>query len=305
MKNPYLRFEDGKITLNGKTIMVSSASLSIAPSLQEERVYGDLDLSIVGSKTEFVKYAATDGLKGSLSLSFYISAETFAQEGSPNSIDRLFDIKEGMSEKPIDNNEVGRYYFNNMYLKSFGFEMTPFSVIRASAEYDIYGTIRKNVGKRFRKGLVDFAHSLKSFGNLKVAGINSDSIAGGQFEASSLRYSIKVERKLNNNIRENENTYIFTNADGPVPGRVSVEKIESEMSVSGNEIVQNLNMFGDYQNLNTVEGIIDSEISAFLYGLNGEKLAKFSSKGKIQNQSISIQEGSLASSEITIKEIIK
>ena len=61
-------------------------------------------------------------------------------------------------------------------------------------------------------------------------------------------------------------------------GRVSVEKIESEMSVSGNEIVQNLNMFGDYQNLNTVEGIIDSEISAFLYGLNGEKLAKFSFK---------------------------
>ena len=50
MKNPYLRFEDGKITLNGKNIMVSSASLSIAPSLQEERVYGDLDLSIVGAK---------------------------------------------------------------------------------------------------------------------------------------------------------------------------------------------------------------------------------------------------------------
>lgn len=305
MRNPFLRFEDGKITLGGKDIMVNSANLSVAPSLQEERVYGDLDLSIAGARTDFVKYAANNGLKGSLSINFYISAETFAQNNSPNSIDRLFDIKQGMSENPIHNNVVGRYSFNHMYLKSFAFDMSPFSVINASAEYDIYGTVRQTVGKRFKKNSVDFAHSLKSFGNLKVNGVDADSIAGGQFEASSLKYNIKVERKENNHIRSNENTYIFTNPDGPLPNRVSVEKIESEMSITSNEMIEKINMFGDYQPLNTIEGLGDSKVSAYLYSFDGEKLAKFSTRGKIQNQSISIQEGNRASAEITIKEVIK
>lgn len=305
MKNPFLRFEDGKITLNDQNIMVSSASLSIRPSLEAERVYGDLDLSIAGAKTEFLKYSPSSGLKGSLSINFYISAETFAQDGAPNSIDTLFDIKAGMSEDPIHNNEVGRYSFNNMYLKSFSFSMTPFSVISASAEYDIYGTIRRSVGRRFRKNIVDFAHSIKSFGNVKVSSIDAGNLIGGQFEISSLKYNAKIQRKESHKIRENESSYIMTDSDGPVPHRVSIEKIESQMSVTANEMIDNMNIFGDYQGLNTTGNIANSTISAYLYGLNGDKLAKFSVDGKIQSQSISMEEGGRSSSEITITEIIK
>ena len=42
MSKPFLRFEDGKVTIGSRDLMVKSANLSIAPKLQTERVYGGL-----------------------------------------------------------------------------------------------------------------------------------------------------------------------------------------------------------------------------------------------------------------------
>ena len=68
MARPFLRFEDGKITLNNKDLMVNSASLSISPALQVERVYGDYDAQIAGARTEFVNFAPTQNLQGQLNI---------------------------------------------------------------------------------------------------------------------------------------------------------------------------------------------------------------------------------------------
>jgi hypothetical protein len=160
MSKPFLRFEDGKISLGGKDLMVQSANLSITPTLEPERVYGDLDLSIVGAKTEFVNFAATAGLRGKLDISFVITAEFFKQNNIINSIDRLFEIKDGMSEDPIDGNIVGRYLFDNMYLNNFNFSIAPFQVIQANASYDIYGTILKTADRRFQELSIDPAQTI-------------------------------------------------------------------------------------------------------------------------------------------------
>ena len=184
MSASLLRFEDGKISIGNRDILASSASLSLAPSLEIERVYGDYDSSIVGAKTKFVNFAPTQNLKGQLSISFYISAEQFAVGGNPNTIDSIFDIMDGMSESSIDGNIVGRYSFDNMYLKSFGFEMKPFAAIKANATYDIYGSITKTINRRFNQNEVDFAHSLKSFGQV---------VAGNSFEYD---YKLYVEQNL-------------------------------------------------------------------------------------------------------------
>ena len=167
--SPLLRFEDGKISIGGKDILASSANLSIAPTLEVERVYGDYDPAIAGAKTQFINFAPTQNLKGQLDVSFYISADQFAVDGNPNTIDRMFDIADGMSEASINNNMVGRYSFDNMYLKSFGFDMKPFGIIQANASYDIYGSITKVIDRRFEKNKVDFAHGLKSFGSIVFA----------------------------------------------------------------------------------------------------------------------------------------
>lgn len=300
MSTSMLRFEDGKIMLGGKDLLAQSANLSIAPSLQPERVYGEYDASIAGAKTEFINFAPTQNLKGQLDVSFFISAETFAQDGTPNTIDRMFEIVNGMSEGSINQNMVGRYEFDNMYLKSFGFELSPFQVVRANASYDIYGSLERTIDRRFQKTQVDMPHALKSFGSILASGGSY-----GEFEILSLKYNIVVDRKVYNNIRGNEHTSVNTSPDGAIPVRVSVESIEKEMSVETNDIIDRLNTYGDKQNLSTPEGLQDSSIGVFLLDMSGNKVANFDVSGKIMNQSISIQEGQNARGSITIKEIVK
>lgn len=300
MSGPLLRFEDGKIAIGGKDLFASSANLSISPTLQVERVYGEYDAAIAGAKTEFVNFVPTQGLRGQLEVSFFISADQFTEGGNPNTINRMFDIAEGMSEAPINNNIVGRYGFNNMYLKSFSFDMRPFQIVRATASYDIYGSVEREIDKSFNKGEVDFAHSLKSFGGLSASGVSED-----EFEIASLKYNILVNRKVHNHIRANENTSVNTTANGTSPVRVTVESIEKEMTVESSEMLENINAYGDKQDSTTPFGLSNSRVDAFLLSTQGEKIARFSANGKIQTQSMNISEGQYAKGNITIKEIIK
>ena len=305
MSKPFLRFEDGKISLGGKDLMVQSANLSMSPSLQPERVYGEFDINIVGSKTEFVNFAANAGIKGKLDISFVITAEFFKQNNITNNIDRLFEIKDGMREDPIDGNIVGRYLFDNMYLTNFSFSISPFKVIQANASYDIYGTILKTIDRRFQELSIDPAHGLKSFGEIKASNTNMDTANKKQFEVSKLDYNIVVGRKVHNHIKDGEHTSINTTPNGVVPVRDSTENIEAEMNIESNDIIRNLNADGNYQPGTTNQSLQDSTIEAFLYSLQGEKIAKFACVGKVQSQSISISEGSHARGSISVKQIIK
>ena len=307
MSQPFLRFEDGKIALGGKDLLVQSAQLSIAPSLEADRVYVDYDASLSGAKIELPTraFSPVGGLAGSLSISFIVTADFFAQNQTVNSIDRLFDISSGMSEDPINGNIVGRYLFDHMYLRDFGFSLSPFRTIVAKANYNIYGTIRKTASRRFTRVSLDPAHGLKSFGEVKASGLNMDSYSGGRFEVTQLDYNILVGRKISNLIRESEHTTVNTRADGVLPSRVSVENIEVTMTVKGNEIVRNLNPMGDAQSGTTPDGLSDSSIDAYLYSLGGNRIAKFSCTGKIMQQSLSVAEGAHSMSSLTIKQIIK
>jgi hypothetical protein len=305
MSKPFLRFEDGKISLGGKDLMVQSANLSMNPSLRPERVYGNFDRNIVGAKTEFINFAATTGVRGKLDISFVITAEFFKQNNTINTIDRLFEIKDGMSENPIDGNIVGRYLFDNMYLTNFSFSISPFQVIQANASYDIYGTILKTTDRRFQELSIDPAHGLKSFGEVKASNTNMDTANKKQFEVSQLNYNIVVGRKIYNHIKDGEHTSINTTPNGVVPVRVSVENIEVEMNIEANDIIRNLNSDGNYQPGSTPDDLRDSTIEAFLYSLQGEKIANFSCSGKVQSQSVSISEGSHAKGSISVKQIIK
>ena len=114
-----------------------------------------------------------------------------------------------------------------------------------------------------------------------------------------------MTRKIHSHIRDNEHTSVNTRADGALPHRITAENIISEMTIESNEMIPNLNPYGDQQNLTTPFGIEDSTITAYLYGLTGEKIAKFSSKGKIQGQSLSVSEGDYSKGTITVREVVK
>ena len=80
MSSPYLRFEDGRIQLGSKNLMVSSANLSISPSLNEERVYGDYEFNLAGSKTQFIKYSPSQMLQGKLDINCLLYTSDAADE---------------------------------------------------------------------------------------------------------------------------------------------------------------------------------------------------------------------------------
>jgi hypothetical protein len=307
MSDPFLRFENSRIQIGGKNIMANSANLSISPKLTEEKVYGRTDLSICGAPTQFVEFSPVGMLQGQLEINFYISAETFLINKNPNSIEKMFEIKAGMSDNPIDDNIVGRYKFDGMFLKSFSFTLAPFQNLIATAVYDIYGTIKRyeEAIDRFSQPVVDFAHGLQSFGNVKISGASAASAIVRQFEISNLKYNINVTRKVHSHIRDNEHTSVNTRSEGATPYRITAENITSEMNIESNELIPNLNPYGDQQNGSTPFGLKNSTITAYLYGLTGEQVTKFSTSGKIHTQSLEVSEGSYAKGSMTIKEVIK
>ena len=305
MSNKFLRFEDGKISLNGKELMVNSASLSIAQGLDIERVYGDYDSRINGARVEFVNFHPNNHIKGKLDISFYISADII----SVNNVNRLFELAEigsanrakfKVDEQPLNNNIVGRYTFDNLYLNNFSFQLSPFSLIRANASYDIYGTIKKIPDSYFSEVDANFAHSLKSFSDIKI----SNELSSDEFEMTSLNYEINVERKVNSRIRANESSTVKNSTSGALPFRVSCEKIESNVTIESNNMPDNLNEYGDssyFYSENTAKSVAD----IFLYSLSGDRIYRFQCSGKIMNQSLDISEGQHAKSKIAIKEVIK
>ena len=110
---------------------------------------------------------------------------------------------------------------------------------------------------------------------------------------------------MHNHIRASEHASVNTSAHGVLPARVSVENIEANMSITSNAIIHNLNPMGDAQPGTTPDGLADSSISAYLYSMKGNQIAKFSCSGKIIDQSLSISEGKYSEGKISVKQIIK
>ena len=81
-------------------------------------------------------------------------------------------------------------------------------------------------------------------------------------------------RKVHSHIRDNEHTSVNTRSSGAVPHRITAENIVSTMEIESNEFIPGLNPYGDQQKLTSPEGLDDSTITAYLYGLTGEKIAK-------------------------------
>ena len=77
------------------------------------------------------------------------------------------------------------------------------------------------------------------------------------------------------------------------------------MTVESNEMIEKINSYGYKQIGSSPENLGDSQVQAFLLSMDGEKIAKFSAKGKIMSESMSVSEGQYAKGSITIKEIIK
>lgn len=128
---PFIQYEDCLITINGKSIFASSASLSVSTSTKPSKdTFGRL-----------ISYSASNGIVGTLSISFYptIDFSNKFQEFDLLTIlqqpEHLDQFSEGV------NGSFAGVEFSNAYLNSFDFSVQPFSPISANASFNIYGPL--------------------------------------------------------------------------------------------------------------------------------------------------------------------
>lgn len=308
MSNQFLNFEDCHIKIGGKTLFATNASMQINPQIGEDRVYGKFNKEIVGTSTQLHRQPAMGPIEGTLDVTFYITTEFFNM-----AVDSIFDV-EKVDEKPITNNRIGRYIMGDLYLNKFNFKLKPFNIIEATASYFMTGTLYRD---RTLAGIpvstmenFDPAHSLRCFVVTKAGGQDMqeliDDVEGQDytFEITDLDYSITVERNKSALIRENEHTSVNTRPAGAEFSRVSVNNMSSIMQISSNELVDRLNPYGEHQSGAFVPGT-NSSICAYLYTINGTRLAKFQCVGKIIEQSMSVNKDGMTTANLKIKEIIR
>ena len=310
----FLNFESTTIELGGYKLFATDGTVDIKPSLGEGRVYGEFNEKIGGTKTKMHRQAPLAPMEGTLNVNFYITKEFF---DAVLGLDELFDV-ENVTELPIKNNRVGRYVLGDLYLQTFSFSMKPFGVIKASASYLMTGTMYR-VRPSYQMTVNDInefdpAHALRSFALVTAGGQDLQSQdflrSGGNeqdyvFEITSLEYNINVERRKSALIRSNENSIINTRAEGATVSRVSVNNMYSEMKIASNDLVDKLNPYGDFQVSTTPFGIQDASVTAYLYSINGERLSKFKSTGKIVAQALQVNKDGMTTANISVKQIIR
>jgi hypothetical protein len=314
----FLNFEDTTIKIGGKTLFATSASMDITPQIQADRVYGEFDSGIAGTKTKLHRQAPVAPIEGRLNVSFYITKEFFNAnplDGGPK-IDSIFDVR-NVTESPIVDNRIGRYIMGDLYLDKFDFSLKPFGVAEANASYLMTGTLYRD-RPSIRIPLADVenfdpAHALRCFAVMKAGDENMQTIeeypspppSHYSFEIMDLNFSINVERNKSALIRSNENTIINTRPEGAEAVRVSVNNMESSMKIKSNDLVDRLNPYGEYQPLNSLPVDGDSSIAAYLYSINGTRLAKFNCDGKVMSQSLNVNKDGMTTASIEVKQILR
>lgn len=318
----FTSFKDCIVELDGVQLFATRANLSIETSLQRDVRLEKYSKRTAGALINSPRLVPTDGVKGTFSIDFVISAPQFYTDNDGNNvIESIFNISKDMPPELTRIGRVGNYRFFNAGIKSFSFEMQPFSLINATAEYEIFGSVVE-VGPKALPyidvgDVVNPAEGLKSFGTVSANGINLATSSQYNIELISARYSVQAKRKYNFTIRANEHPVSRFIPGAIMPYRVSFEEITKTISMKTNKIIPMMNESGvlqdSYDDLN-MEAL---EVNLSLYeardtsgaagtdGSESKNLANFACSGNITSQSLEASDGSYLSGDFEVMQVIK
>ena len=185
--------------------------------------------------------------------------------------------------------------------------MRPFSLIEASASYEIFGGVLEVAAGAYTAGDINPADSLKSFGEVIARGINYRTAKEMDMNIITANYRANVKRRFNYTIRANEkpiNNYV---PGAIMPYRASIESVVVDCSITSNKIIERMNESGHQQQGSQHINTQEMEIKLELYEAKGasEKIAEFSTLGAITSQNLSVSEGSYLMGDLSIQQILK
>lgn len=310
----FISFRNCLVSVGSVQVFATSADLSIDTSLEKDVRFIDYDQGILGASINSPVMVPTEGVKGTLSIEFIISKQHFEYDETKNenTIATIFELNKQTSTQLEKIGRIGNYRFYNIALSRFGFSMKPFDLIRASAEYEIFGSIVQVSTSPETTDNINPAEGLKSFGDIKANGINLQDSSRFNIQLLSADYSVQAQRKYNFTIRANEHPVTQYTPGAIMPYRVSLSDLSIETSVESNKIIPAINEAGRMQHGFEGSDFSDIEIELNLFEAKNESstnetghLAKFGCVGQVTSQSLSASDGSYLTGDFTVKQVLK
>ena len=310
----FVSFRDCLVTIGAFQVYATSVTLNMQTSLQKDVRLEGFDLDRAGATVNNPTLVPTDGVKGTLSVDFVVSKQHFNydENTNQNTIASIFELNKQTSTELQQFGRVGNYRFFNAGLKSFSFSMRPFDLVRASAEYEIFGGIIEVSKELDVIDNINPAEGLKSFGDVTVGGINLQDGSRFNVQLLSTQYTVSASRAYNFSIRANEHPVASYVPGAIMPYRVSLSDMTIETQIVSNKIIPAINETGKMQHGFGGEDFSEVEVQLQLFEAKDEDadgesdlLAKFGCVGQVTQQSLSAQEGSYLNGNFTVRQVIK
>ena len=310
----FVSFRNCLVSVGNVQVYATSANLSISTSLQKDVRFEGYDSNILGASINSPVMVPTEGVKGTLNIDFIISKQHFDVDDATgeNTIATIFDLNKQTSAQLERMGRIGNYRFFNIALSSFSFTMKPFDLIRARAEYEIFGSIVEVSTNPQTTDDINPAEGLKSFGDIKANGINLQDSSRFDIQLLSAEYAVSAQRDYNFTIRANEHPVVQYTPGAIMPYRVSVSDLSIETRIESNKIIPAINEFGKMQHGFGGEDFSEIEVNLNLFEAKNESsgnstgnLANFSCVGQVVDQGLSASDGSYLSGNFTVRQAIK
>jgi hypothetical protein len=236
-------------------------------------------------------YVSQGPLRGKLDVNFYPNT------GNLQSFFNITGLSDPLAYPPIDEEKItghfGEFIFNDAYLNSFSFSISPNSIIQASASFDIFGELQQD------SDLLDTYYASADYSQKSIPHGNNSQIVGhsslGMNHAIGFSYQITVNRQ--------PSYHAPTGAEqdvGLVPHRVSKGSTTISMSLEGDNLDPNIlsdGFNGERANLSAI--LSDLNYQNFDDNSNGI-MNTFTCNGVVTSQSLSVSSQGYLNGSISV-----
>lgn len=246
-------------------------------------------------------YYANGGVRGTLDVDFYLDT------GNLSSFFNITGILDPMTYPPTEQDDgfvglLGDFSFDQAYLKSFSFSVSPNSISQASASFDVYGDLNKF------DGASDFHESYlsNSYKNKSIAhGQNTQLIGALKLDMEhpiGFTYSISVDRVPRYDLPTGNQNAI----EGLTPSRVSRKSTKISMSIQGENLDPDMT-FDNYfhgRGANLEVDLFDLSYNNFETDSNGY-MHSFQCSGIVESNSISVNSAGYLDANISVSQHLR
>jgi hypothetical protein len=215
-----------------------------------------------------------------MNVSFYVNS------GNLPNFFNITGLSNPATYPPIDEERItgflGNFRFDNAYLKTFSFSLSPNSISRANASFEIYGTLTEDTS------LIPDYYSSSLYQQQSVPHGMGSEVVGvtdhGVSHLTNFSYSMKVNRLAKFSLGTGDRT----SSQGLIPTRVAKLDTNISMSLEGESI--NPNIFSDDfggERANVTVSLKDLNYSNFEDNSQG-LMSTFKCSGIVVDQSLQV-----------------